>query len=249
LKMSFSGMVKIKLDDIDDYIGPGNECTKPVKVEKTKGKVKVSRDKDGTYKNTKGMTLEKAKITLEDCLACSGCVTSAETVLITQQSVDEFKLALQNGKKVIVTLSQQSNLSLAHRYSLLPLDSMRLVRGVLNDFGVSQTRDLTPFRDLCLNETLNEFVQHHEQMKNEQSAKRTLLCSSCPGFVCYAEKTHGDLLVPKLSKVRSPQQISGLSLKRKQPDVYHVSVMPCFDKKLEAARTEFESEHDGTKGC
>ena len=91
--------------------------------------------------------------------------------------------------------------------SLLPLDSMRLVRGVLNDFGVSQTRDLTPFRDLCLNETLNEFVQHHEQMKNEQSAKRTLLCSSCPGFVCYAEKTHGDLLVPKLSKVRSPQQI------------------------------------------
>lgn len=91
--------------------------------------------------------------------------------------------------------------------SLLPLDSMRLVRGVLNDFGVSQTRDLTPFRDLCLNETLNEFVQHHEQMKNEQSARRTLLCSSCPGFVCYAEKTHGDLLVPKLSKVRSPQQI------------------------------------------
>ena len=41
LKMSFSGMVKIKLDDIDDYIGPGNECTKPVKVEKTKTKVKV----------------------------------------------------------------------------------------------------------------------------------------------------------------------------------------------------------------
>ena len=41
--------------------------------------------------------------------------------------------------------------------------------------------------------------------------------------------------------------LSGLSLKKKQPDVYHVSVMPCFDKKLEAARTEFESEHDGTK--
>ena len=36
-------------------------------------------------------------------------------------------------------------------------------------------------------------------------------------------------------------------MKKKQPDVYHVSVMPCFDKKLEAARTEFESEHDGTK--
>ena len=49
--MSFSGMVKIKLDDIDDYIGPGNECTKPVKVEKTKGKVKVSRDKGNWLRN------------------------------------------------------------------------------------------------------------------------------------------------------------------------------------------------------
>ena len=34
--------------------------------------------------------LERAQITLNDCLACSGCVTSAETVLITQQSQDEL---------------------------------------------------------------------------------------------------------------------------------------------------------------
>ena len=31
-----------------------------------------------------------ASVTLQDCLACSGCVTSAETVLIQQHSVDEF---------------------------------------------------------------------------------------------------------------------------------------------------------------
>ena len=33
--------------------------------------------------------LEKATITLADCLACSGCITSAETVLIEQQSADQ----------------------------------------------------------------------------------------------------------------------------------------------------------------
>ena len=48
--------------------------------------------------------------------------------------------------------------------SLLPLDSMRLVRGVLNDFGVSQTRDLTPFRDLCLNETLKAGITDRIEM-------------------------------------------------------------------------------------
>jgi iron only hydrogenase large subunit-like protein len=40
-----------------------------------------------------------ASVTLQDCLACSGCVTSAETVLIQQHSVEEFlKLQGQNVK-------------------------------------------------------------------------------------------------------------------------------------------------------
>lgn len=42
--------------------------------------------------------LEKAKITLNDCLACSGCITSAESVLITQQSHEELFKVLQNNK-------------------------------------------------------------------------------------------------------------------------------------------------------
>lgn len=42
--------------------------------------------------------LEKAKISLDDCLACSGCVTSAETVLITQQSHEELRKILDANK-------------------------------------------------------------------------------------------------------------------------------------------------------
>ncbi len=34
--------------------------------------------------------LPKASISLTDCLACSGCITSAETVLIEQQSGKEL---------------------------------------------------------------------------------------------------------------------------------------------------------------
>ena len=40
---------------------------------------------DGSQKQ-----LEKATITLADCLACSGCITSAESVLIEQQSSQEL---------------------------------------------------------------------------------------------------------------------------------------------------------------
>ena len=35
-----------------------------------------------------------AKVTLNDCLACAGCITSAETVLVTAQSVEEFSRML-----------------------------------------------------------------------------------------------------------------------------------------------------------
>ena len=52
--------------------------------------------KDGT-----SIKLEKAKITLEDCLACSGCVTSAEAVLISQQSADELLRVIENNRQFI----------------------------------------------------------------------------------------------------------------------------------------------------
>lgn len=44
--------------------------------------------------------LEKAKITLNDCLACSGCITSAESVLITQQSHEELYRVLRHNKVI-----------------------------------------------------------------------------------------------------------------------------------------------------
>ena len=44
--------------------------------------------------------LEKAQITLNDCLACSGCITSAESVLITQQSQEELYRVLQENLRL-----------------------------------------------------------------------------------------------------------------------------------------------------
>ncbi len=54
------------------------------------------------------------KVTLNDCLACSGCVTSAETVLLQHQSIDEFTSKLQEpGTVVVLSVSPQSRASLA----------------------------------------------------------------------------------------------------------------------------------------
>ncbi len=66
------------------------------------------------------------QVTLNDCLACSGCVTSAETVLLEQHSASELMSALQDStKRVIVSVSPQSRASLAARHALGPLECWR----------------------------------------------------------------------------------------------------------------------------
>ena len=71
------------------------------------------------------------------------------------------------------------------------------------------------------------------------------------GWICYAEKTHGSYILPYISSTKSPQQVMGSLVKdylasqhlHKSPDsIYHVTVMPCFDKKLEASRADFYND-------
>jgi len=73
-----------------------------------------------------------------------------------------------------------------------------------------------------------------------------MLASECPGWICYAEKKCEDIL-PLISTAKSPQQILGALVKKylaKQfnttPDkIFHTTVMPCYDKKLEGSRDDF----------
>ncbi|KMY91500.1 probable cytosolic Fe-S cluster assembly factor GD17698 isoform X2 [Drosophila simulans] len=82
-----------------------------------------------------------------------------------------------------------------------------------------------------------------------------MLSSSCPGWVCYAEKTHGNFILPYVSTTRSPQQIMGVLVKQILADkinvpasrIYHVTVMPCYDKKLEASREDFFSKANNSR--
>lgn len=75
------------------------------------------------------------------------------------------------------------------------------------------------------------------------------------GWICYAEKTHGDYILPHISQARSPQAVMGFLVKQHfckfkgiQPSkLYHCTLMPCYDKKLEAARPDFTVAGCGTQ--
>jgi cytosolic iron-sulfur assembly component 3 len=77
-----------------------------------------------------------------------------------------------------------------------------------------------------------------------------LITSECPGWVCYAEKRHGEFVLPFISTAKSPQQVMGSLVKSvlaerlsvEPAHIFHCTVMPCYDKKLEASRSDFYSE-------
>jgi len=256
----FSGV--LKLTDLDDFIAPSQECIKPVKVEQKSGRGVIRIDDDGTDVTKEPPIYEKAKITLNDCLACSGCITSAEVVLIGQQSHDElYKVLAENtsrppGEKltIVVSLSPQAIVSIATKFSLSPDDAAQKLAGYLKSIGIHYVFDTNFARSLSILEAQKEFVARYRR-KDSDSKAVPMLASACPGWICYAEKTHGSYILPYISKTRSPQQVMGALVKdlwAQQNDltpdmIYHVTVMPCFDKKLEGSRDDFFNEEFQSK--
>ncbi|NXH56445.1 NARFL factor, partial [Rhabdornis inornatus] len=260
----------LQLTDLDDFIAPSQECIKPVKVDRKPGKAaaKIRIEADGSYfqvnQDGEAQKLEKAKISLNDCLACSGCITSAESVLVSQQShrelcsvLDLNKVAAAHEQKlVVVSVSPQSRASLATRYKLGLLETAQRLSSFLKALGkcVHYVFDTTFSRNFSLLESQQEFVRRFHRREDDKKAL-PMLASACPGWICYAEKTHGSFIIPHISTTKSPQQVMGSLVKgyfaeqkHLPPDrIYHVTVMPCYDKKLEASRPDFFNQEYQTR--
>jgi iron only hydrogenase large subunit-like protein len=234
-------------EDLNDFISPGVACIKPVEVPKSNdsGRAEIEIGIDGVpvevLQNGKSkQALESAQISLTDCLACSGCITSAETVLVSMQSHKEVLSAIRdNNKTFVASISHQVRVSLAAAYGI-SVDQVdaKLKNLLVSKLGFRYVVGLEVGRAISLEYVAEEALRTGRQ--------KPVLSSSCPGWTCYVEKTHPEV-IPFLSKVKSPQQITGTLIKTlihrntgaSHNQIYHLSIMPCFDKKLEAARPEF----------
>ena len=248
------------LTDLNDFISPSQACIKPVQPAKKKsedGELSVTLDTEPVA--------DPVTISLNDCLACSGCITSAESVLVNQQTFLQLTQtlnlkheALQAGKPapqlIVVSVSPQTTAAIASRYSLTFVEAFLGITLYFKSIGVDFVFDTVLARDISLYECGLEFLDFYAQRKDSES---TLICGACPGWICYAEKTQQHL-VTQLSRTKSPQQIMGILVKHFFPQkmlgkqvspahVYHVTVMPCYDKKLEASRPDFFDEIHQTR--
>ncbi|KAK8070128.1 cytosolic Fe-S cluster assembly factor NAR1 [Apiospora phragmitis] len=259
----------LSADDLNDFISPGVACIKPVEIlPATAPPTDVSLEHEVILDGTPAAAAAAkanapAEISLTDCLACSGCVTSAEAVLVSLQSHSEVLTVLDSAlglqirqdeesgswsvdglenpdaKLFVASVSPQARANLAaacgghigeqaagDMISHLFSGSDGLRAGGKHGNGFTWVADTNATREACLvlgaEEALGEALR-------DNKATKPILSASCPGWVCYAEKTHPHVL-PHLSRVKSPQAL--------MDRIWHLAVMPCFDKKLEASREE-----------
>ncbi|EXJ86089.1 ferredoxin hydrogenase [Capronia coronata CBS 617.96] len=266
----------LSADDLNDFISPGVACIKPVET--------LPKQEDynpyevTTEDKVQAQNPAPASISLTDCLACSGCVTSAEAVLVSLQSHTEVLNTLDsypslnvrslvdrpngvvNGHKpqpsdaklFVASVSPQVRASLAATYGISERRAGFMIEQFLsgaqglriggqNKNGFTYVVDTNQLREACLVLGAEEVA---ESLANPSKPK-PVLTSACPGWICYAEKTHPHVL-PHLSTLKSPQALSGTLLKSvlsrtlgiHPSQIWHLAIMPCFDKKLEASREE-----------
>lgn len=256
-------MSALRLTDLNDFIEPAQTCIKPPvassRARKTAQAPAGPEVELDTGVSSKSID-ETVSINLGDCLACSGCITSAETVLVAQQTHAQLMQVLQEKghRRVVVSLSTPSLVAVAAAWKCGVQAVYGRVKRGLRAMGVDEVLPMSVATDICLAETAHEFVDRLRTSQSSCSASAAalpVLTSACPGWICYAEKLQHSLL-PLISAVRSPQQAMGTIVKHflsahrwnvPPRDVYHVTVMSCYDKKLEASRADFADEVVGVR--
>ncbi|KAH7054614.1 cytosolic Fe-S cluster assembly factor NAR1 [Macrophomina phaseolina] len=289
----------LSADDLNDFISPGVACIKPIETIPANSEDASNPYEVTTEDKVAASNPPPAQISLTDCLACSGCVTSAEAVLVSLQSHTEVLNTLDSyaeltppwlakehangtynglsgglngtsgeGKIFVASVSPQARASIAATYGTSEREAGYMIEQLLSGpqgvrsggphgSGFTWIIDTNTVREAALVLAADEVVSALSNPSTpapgeEGSAsvvpKKPILTSACPGWICYAEKTHPYVL-PHLSRMKSPQALAGTLIKsvlyRKYgipPDkVWHLAVMPCFDKKLEASRSELTS--------
>lgn len=128
---------------------------------------------------------DAVKVSLQDCLACSGCVTSAETVLLEHQSTGELMAALQSDKSVIVSVSPQSRASLGVLHKQSPVETAGKLAHFLKSLGAKLVLDTASSRDIALLETAQEFLARYTAKHPEVASSQSLAPSGIFGMPSY----------------------------------------------------------------
>ena len=182
------------------------------------------------------------------CVSCGQCSAVCTTGAITiKNDIGPAWRALQDPKKrVVFQIAPAVRVAIGEAYGLPAGENVldKLVTA-LKIMGADEVYDTIFGADLTVREESAEFLHRLETGEN-----LPLMTSCCPAWVKYVENERPEFL-KNLSTARSPMQMFASVLKenyRKKDEAdgrttYHIAIMPCTAKKMEARREEFRDKY------
>ena len=190
------------------------------------------------------------KLSETKCISCGQCSAVCPTGAITiyNQIGPAWRAIHDPQKRVVMQIAPAVRVAIGEAFGLRPgKNVLNQLVSALKFMGVDEVYDTTFGADLTVIEESEEFLR-----RLEVGGPFPMFTSCCPAWVKYLENENPKFL-RNFSSCKSPQQMFGSLLKEKYKKkdaedgrtTYHISIMPCTAKKMEAARPEFE--HDGVR--
>ena len=188
------------------------------------------------------------KLAETDCIGCGQCAAVCPTAAITvYNDIGRVWRALHDkNKRVVFQIAPAVRVAIGEAYGLPAGENVldKLVTA-LKIMGADEVYDTIFGADLTVREESAEFLRRLETGEN-----LPLMTSCCPAWVKYVENERPEFL-KNLSTARSPMQMFASVLKenyRKKDaedgrTTFHIAIMPCTAKKMEARREEFRDAY------
>jgi len=175
------------------------------------------------------------------CVHCGQCVMVCPTgALHEKHNITEVQEYLNKPDIVkVIQYSPMVTAGIAEELGMRHTKEFdRILNAVLRKIGFDKVFTTGTGTDVCITEITSQLSE-----KIDNKADTPIYVTACPAWVKYAEQFIPSL-IPQLSSIKSPQQITGALVKTlvadqlgvKPEQIFSVSATPCMAMKFEARR-------------
>jgi iron-only hydrogenase group A len=187
-----------------------------------------------------GAAMDRA-FNFSSCIHCGQCVLVCPTGALHEKHnitevqeylhKSEMVKAIQYSSMVVYGIAEELGMRYTREFD-------KILNTILRKIGFDKVYKTGTGTDVCITEITSQLAE-----KIENKSDTPLYISACPAWVKYAEQFFPSL-IPQLSTVKSPQQITGVLIKTivadqlgvKPEEIFSVSATPCMAMKFEARR-------------